>query len=55
MINQDQLKDSRKRIDAISVYLKIDEKRIQLQEAELKTQDPDFWNDSKAAGNQLFL
>ena len=49
MINQDQLKDSRKRIDAISVYLKIDEKRIQLQEAELKTQDPDFWNDSKVA------
>ena len=53
MINQDQLKDSRKRIDAISVYLKIDEKRIQLQEAELKTQDPDFWNDSKAAEVQM--
>ena len=53
MINQDQLKDSRKRIDAISVYLKIEEKRIQLQEAELKTQDPEFWNDSKVAETQM--
>ena len=49
MINQDQLKSSRKRIDAIGVYLKIDEKRMQLQEEELKTQDPGFWNDSKKA------
>lgn len=49
MINQDQLKTIRKRIDAIGVYLKIDEKRLQLQEEELKTQDPGFWNDSKKA------
>lgn len=49
MINQDQLKTIRKRIDAIGIYLKIDEKRLQLQEEELKAQDPGFWNDSKKA------
>ncbi len=53
MINQDQLKDTRERIDAIGIYLKIEEKRRQLQEEELKTQDPDFWNDSKKAELQM--
>ena len=53
MINQDQLKDSKKRIDAIGDYLKIEEKRLQLQEEELKTQDPEFWNDSKKAETQM--
>lgn len=47
MINQDQLKEIHKRIDVIEDYLKIKEKRMQLQEEELKTQDPEFWNDSK--------
>ncbi|MDA7580195.1 MAG: peptide chain release factor 2 [Crocinitomicaceae bacterium] len=49
MINQDQIKTLRNRIDAIGDYLKINEKRMQLSEEELKTQDPDFWNDPKAA------
>ena len=49
MINQDQLKEISERIQAIEGYLKIPEKRVQLQEAELKAQDPDFWNDPKAA------
>ena len=53
MINQDQLKEIRKRIDVIEEYLKIKEKRMQLQEEELKTQDPDFWNDSKKAEAQM--
>ena len=53
MINQDQLKESRERIDAIGSYLKIEEKRRQLQEEELKTQDPEFWNDSKKAELQM--
>ncbi|MBL1278720.1 MAG: peptide chain release factor 2 [Fluviicola sp.] len=53
MINQDQLKESKKRIEAIAVYLKIDEKRTQLSEEELKTQDPEFWNDSKKAELQM--
>lgn len=49
MVNQEQLKELSARIQAISDYLKIDEKRVQLQEGELKTQDPDFWNDPKKA------
>ena len=49
MINQDHLKELRIRIDAIGEYLKINEKRLQLTEDELKTQDPDFWNDPKKA------
>ena len=42
MINQDQIKTLRNRIDAIGDYLKINEKRMQLSEEELKTQDPDL-------------
>ena len=53
MINQEQLKEIRKRIDVIEVYLKIKEKRMQLSEEELKSQDPDFWNDSKKAEAQM--
>ena len=53
MINQDQLKELHERIDKISQYLKIDEKRMELNEEELKTQDPDFWNDSKKAEAQM--
>lgn len=49
MINQEQFKTLCDRVHAISDYLSIPEKRIKLQEEELKTQDPEFWNDSKAA------
>lgn len=53
MINQDQLKEIGKRIEAIAVYLKIDQKRVELQEGELKTQDPGFWEDPKKAEAQM--
>ncbi len=53
MVNQDQLKDISARIDAIANYLKIPAKRLQLQEEELKTQDPTFWDDPKAAEAQM--
>lgn len=53
MINQEQLKDLKARIEAISSYLKIDEKRLELKEQELKTQDPGFWDDPKKAENQM--
>ena len=33
--------------------MKINEKRSQLSEEELKTQDPEFWNDSKKAELQM--
>jgi peptide chain release factor 2 len=53
MINQDQIKELAERVGRIEVYLKIPEKRIQLQEAELKTQDPSFWDDPKAAETHM--
>lgn len=53
MVNQEQLKEIQKRISAIEDYLKINEKRSQLSEEELRTQDPDFWNDSKKAELQM--
>ncbi len=53
MINQDNLKEFRSRIDTIGDYLKISEKRLQLGEEELKSHDPDFWNDPKAAELQM--
>ncbi|MGV3631221.1 MAG: peptide chain release factor 2 [Bacteroidota bacterium] len=49
MVNQEQLKDINNRIEAISAYLKIPQKRIEMQEGELKTQDPGFWDDPKKA------
>jgi peptide chain release factor 2 len=49
MVNQDQLKELQQRIQAISTYLKIDQKRIELQESELKSQDPTFWDNPKKA------
>jgi peptide chain release factor 2 len=53
MVNLEQLKDINARIEAIAAYLKISEKRVQLQEEELKTQDPSFWDDPKAAEAQM--
>ncbi len=53
MVNSDQIKEVLARIVAIGAYLKIDEKRLQLQEEELKSQDPTFWDDPKAAEIQM--
>ncbi len=49
MVNQDQIKELQQRINAISIYLKIPEKKVELQEAELKSQDPTFWDNPKKA------
>ncbi len=53
MITIDQLKDLQQRADKLKQYLQIDEKRIQLEEEELHTQTPEFWNDAKAAEAQM--
>ncbi|PIE87037.1 MAG: peptide chain release factor 2 [Bacteroidetes bacterium] len=55
MINQDQLKALQDRISKIGEYLNVEEKRMQLKEEELKTQDPEFWNDPKKAEVQMKL
>ena len=53
MITQDQLKDILDRADKLEHYLKIDEKRVELEEEELRTQAPDFWEDPKRAEEQM--
>lgn len=49
MVTQEQLKDYERRIIALRGYLKIDEKLIQIQEDDLKSQDPTFWDNPKEA------
>ncbi|MEY3585107.1 MAG: hypothetical protein RLZZ243_171 [Bacteroidota bacterium] len=49
----DQYKDLLKRVESIQNYLKIEEKRMQMREEELKTQDPSFWDDPKKAEVQM--
>ena len=53
MITIEQLKDVMARTDALNRYLDIDSKRIQLEEEQLRTQAPDFWNDAKTAEAQM--
>ena len=53
MITIEQLKEIQQRVDKLKQYLAIDEKRVQLEEEELRIQDPKFWEDVKAAEVQL--
>lgn len=49
MITQDQVKDFERRVAELKGYLRIDEKLVEIQEAELKSQDPTFWDNPKQA------
>lgn len=49
MVSQDQLKDFERRTSQLHGYLKIDEKRLEIQEDDLKSQDPNFWDKPKEA------
>lgn len=53
MVNNDQLKALEARIEAIANYLRLPEKEVQLREAELKSQDPGFWDDPKKAEAEM--
>ena len=53
MITSDQLKDVLDRADKLKHYLKIDEKKIEFEEEDLRTQAPDFWEDQKRAEEQM--
>ncbi|MCI6522798.1 MAG: peptide chain release factor 2 [Parabacteroides sp.] len=53
MITSDQLHDVLERETALRRYLDIDGKTIQLEEEELRTQDPGFWEDAKKAEIQM--
>jgi len=53
MITSDQLKDVIERADALNHYLDIDKKQVEYEEESLRTQAPDFWDDPKAAEEQM--
>ena len=53
MITSDQLKDVLDRADKLKHYLKIDEKQVEWEEEDLRTQAPDFWEDPKRAEEQM--
>ena len=53
MITSDQLKDVLERADALKRYLNIDQKKVEFEEEQLRTQAPDFWEDPKCAEEQM--
>ena len=53
MITADQLKDVLERAEALNHYLNIDQKKVEFEEEQLRTQAPDFWDDPKRAEEQM--
>lgn len=53
MITTEQLKDVQQRTEALHRYLNIDQKQIEYEEEQLRTQAPDFWDDPKRAEAQM--
>ena len=53
MITLDQLKDIKDRTEALERYLDIENKMIQVEEEQLRTQAPGFWDDAKNAEAQM--
>ncbi len=55
MITADQLRDVENRVEQLRRYLNIEDKRMQWEEEQLRTQDTAFWNDQKRAQEQMKL
>ena len=53
MITSDQLKDVLERTEKLHHYLNIDQKKVEFEEEQLRTQAPDFWDDPKRAEEQM--
>jgi peptide chain release factor 2 len=53
MITIDQLKDVKERTEALERYLDIEGKKVQVEEEQLRTQAPGFWDDAKKAEAQM--
>lgn len=53
MITIEQLKDIKNRTEALKRYLDIESKLIQVEEEQLRTQAPGFWDDAKKAEAQM--
>lgn len=54
-MTNEQFKELKKRIQGIHDFLKIGHKKMELKEEELKTHDPEFWNNPKEAEIQMKL
>ncbi|MDR2936814.1 MAG: peptide chain release factor 2 [Rikenellaceae bacterium] len=53
MITNEQITELVRRLDALRRHLDVDNRRMELDEQESKTHDPAFWDDPKAAEEQL--
>ena len=53
MITIEQLKELKERADALNRYLGIEEKKVELEEEQLRTQAPGFWDNPKEAEVQM--
>lgn len=53
MITIEQLKDVKERTAALERYLDIESKMVQVEEEQLRTQAPGFWEDAKKAEAQM--
>ena len=53
MITQEQLKEMQERTEALGRYLDVEAKTVQLEEEELRTHAPGFWDDQKTAEEQM--
>ena len=53
MITADQLKDVLERVKALHHYLNIDQRKIEFEEEQLRTQAPDFWEEAERAQEQM--
>ena len=53
MITSDQLKDVLERTEKLHHDLNIDQKKVEFEEEQLRTQAPDFWDDPKRAEAQM--
>ena len=53
MITQDQFKEASERKEALKRYLDIDNKKIEVEEEELRTHVADFWDDREKAEAQM--
>jgi len=49
MLHLDQIEALKTRVQALRGYLQIEKKRMEVDEDEKQTHDPEFWNDSKKA------
>lgn len=53
MITIEQLKEIKERTESLNRYLDIDTKIVQVEEEQLRTQAPGFWDDTKSAEEQM--